>query len=408
MFGRLRGQSLVELALIAPILILIIVVILDLGRIFTTWVAVTNSAREAAYWGSQSIAGSIPDASIRSVAAAEGSGARILADATHVAVAYPSPDLILVTVRSPFQPVAPGVGGLWAGGAPWISARAAFPVPLATPTALPITPSTPIPSSTPTATPTPTSPATSTPTGTVLPTNTTSAGPSPTPSATGLPTATRTLTATPAIVLVNSAGAAVSAGSVSVTLSSAPVQGNLLVAIVSANNSSTLTLAGWSVALDASGQNVSQAIFYKIAGASESATMTATRTGGGAIGIQVFQYSGMATSNPLDQTATGTAAASISNVNGTFSCGSVTTAQANELVIAGLASRTTAGTSVNNAWSGSFTERLDLRDSTDTVLVASAHRIVSAPGTYQAGSNLQGGSGNGATRCQTATFRAAF
>jgi hypothetical protein len=408
MFRRLRGQSLVELALIAPILILLIVVILDLGRIFAASVGVTNSAREAASWGSQSIAGSIPVATLRSVAAAEGSGARVLPDATHVVVAYPSPDLILVTVRSPFQPVAPGVGGLWAGGAPWISARAAFPVPLATSTALPVTPSTPIPSPTPTETPTPTLPATPTPTGTVLPTNTPPAGPTATPTATGLPTATRTATAAPAILLVNSASAAVDGLTVSVTLSSAPVQGNLLVAIVSANNSSTLTLSGWSVALDASGQNVSQVIFYKIAGASESATVTATRTGGGAIGIQVFQYSGIATSSPLDQTATGTAATSISNASGTFTCGSVTTGQANELLIAGVANRTAAGTNVNNAWSSSFTERLDLRDSTDVILVASAHRIVSATGTYQTGSNLQGGSGNGATRCQTATFKAAF
>src|SRR5689334_22438020 len=115
MSKRLRGQSLVEIALIAPILILLIVLVLDLGRVFAAWITVTNSAREAASFGSQSIAGSVPDASIRSVAAAEGSGASVLPDATHVVVAYPSPDLIAVTVRAPFQPVAPMVEGLWAG-----------------------------------------------------------------------------------------------------------------------------------------------------------------------------------------------------------------------------------------------------------------------------------------------------
>jgi hypothetical protein len=154
--------------------------------------------------------------------------------------------------------------------------------------------------------------------------------------------------------------------------------------------------------------NNAQAIFYKIAGASEPTTVTANRTGGGAIGLQVFEYSGIATTNPLDQTATGTAGSSLSRSSGTFTCGSVTTTQANELLIAGVANRTAAGTNVNNAWSSSFTELLDLRDSTDTVLVASAHRIVSTTGTYQTGSNLQGGIGAGATRCQTATFKASF
>ena len=119
MFRRLHGQSLVELALVAPILIVLVVAALDLGRIFASSISVTNSAREAASWGSQAIAGSISDASIRGVAAAEGTGARILPDATHVVIAYPSPDLIVVTVRSPFQPVVPLVGGLWAAAYTW-------------------------------------------------------------------------------------------------------------------------------------------------------------------------------------------------------------------------------------------------------------------------------------------------
>src|SRR5687768_16379255 len=103
MSRRLQGQSLVEIALIAPILIVMLVVVVDLGRILGAWITVTNSAREAAYFGSRTIAGSVSDAEIRGVAATEGSGARVLPDATHVAIAYPAPDLIAVTVRSPFQ-----------------------------------------------------------------------------------------------------------------------------------------------------------------------------------------------------------------------------------------------------------------------------------------------------------------
>ena len=108
MSRRLQGESLVEIAMVAPILIVVLVIVVDLGRIFAAWITVTNSTREAAYFGSRTITGSVSDAAIRAVAAAEGSGANV-PDATHVAIAYPSPDLIAVTVRSPFS-AAPMVG----------------------------------------------------------------------------------------------------------------------------------------------------------------------------------------------------------------------------------------------------------------------------------------------------------
>lgn len=43
-----QGQQLVELALVLPILLLILLGTLDLGRVFHTQVALTNAAREAA------------------------------------------------------------------------------------------------------------------------------------------------------------------------------------------------------------------------------------------------------------------------------------------------------------------------------------------------------------------------
>jgi Flp pilus assembly protein TadG len=47
----LRGQSLVEFALLLPLLILILVGILDLGRITATYVILENAAREGARYG---------------------------------------------------------------------------------------------------------------------------------------------------------------------------------------------------------------------------------------------------------------------------------------------------------------------------------------------------------------------
>ena len=53
MMGRKeRGQSLVEFALVLPLLILILLGIFDLGRVYNTYIVITNAARNGAYYGS--------------------------------------------------------------------------------------------------------------------------------------------------------------------------------------------------------------------------------------------------------------------------------------------------------------------------------------------------------------------
>jgi len=49
---RSRGQSLVEFTLFVPILLMLFLGIVDLGRGFTTAIAIESAAREAADWGS--------------------------------------------------------------------------------------------------------------------------------------------------------------------------------------------------------------------------------------------------------------------------------------------------------------------------------------------------------------------
>ena len=46
--GRERGQSLVEFAVILPLLLLIVLAAVDLGMGFRTYIALTNAAREGA------------------------------------------------------------------------------------------------------------------------------------------------------------------------------------------------------------------------------------------------------------------------------------------------------------------------------------------------------------------------
>lgn len=175
------AQSVVELALLVPIFLFVLLVILDVGRGFFAWIALHNAAREGAHFASTKLVGGTSDAAIRGIVAAEARGVSILADATHVAIAYPSPDVVQLTARSRYLFFMPLASSIMGEGGTWLSARAAFPLMVPTPTPLPITPSTPVP----TPTPTPTPPAT--PTATAPPTATGTATPSPTPTPTPTP-----------------------------------------------------------------------------------------------------------------------------------------------------------------------------------------------------------------------------
>jgi Flp pilus assembly protein TadG len=50
-FGRERGQSIVEFALIAPLFFILIFSIIDFGLGLKAWITVTQATREAARWG---------------------------------------------------------------------------------------------------------------------------------------------------------------------------------------------------------------------------------------------------------------------------------------------------------------------------------------------------------------------
>ena len=118
---RESGQSLVELALMLPFLALILLGILDLGRVFNAYITITNSAREGAFFASTCLpAGTCAsDAPIKAWVQAEAAGSGIAISATDVQVTHPSDspgEPVIVRVSVPFRALSTMIGSFWGGG----------------------------------------------------------------------------------------------------------------------------------------------------------------------------------------------------------------------------------------------------------------------------------------------------
>ncbi|MCJ7491891.1 MAG: hypothetical protein MUP15_07060 [Dehalococcoidia bacterium] len=184
------------------------------------------------------------------------------------------------------------------------------------------------------------------------------------------------------------------AGQISATFGSAPISGNLLIAIVGSRRNLTIDLpSGWQTAINESGGATvapAQAIFYKIAAGSSDQTVevfTGTTT---QLGLQIYEYSGVDT---LDQTAsangTGTSVSS-----GT----TATTTLADELLIVGMVTLVQTNFS---GWTDSFAEQNDFQGGAPVRTFAGADCIVTSTGTY---STTATAGVSGGWRGQIATF----
>lgn len=168
-----------------------------------------------------------------------------------------------------------------------------------------------------------------------------------------------------------------------VTFDSGPTQNNLLILTV-VGDATASTPAGWSLATSQV-QFVGIYIFYKVAGAGESSSITVTIGSSTNASMVAMEYSGMATSTPLDQVA-GT-----NNYNGSAvpSGTTATTAQADELLVAAVGLSGGGGSidsTTFSSWSNSFTEQGsgfgNAGATTTHVRNGTADRIVSATGAY--------------------------
>lgn len=189
-----RGQALVELALVTPILVLLFAAALDLGRIFYSDITITNAAREGALEASKNptswqanTACSKATNRVMCRVVNEASGSFVTVVPADVAMACtPSctaalGNTVTVSVAGRFSLITPILAAFTGGQNITLSSTASAqietkPTFSAAATASP-TP-TPTPSPTPTATPT------ATPAPTAGPTATPTAAPTPTPTAT--------------------------------------------------------------------------------------------------------------------------------------------------------------------------------------------------------------------------------
>jgi len=132
-----RGQSLVEFALSAPVVLLMVLFGIDFGRVFLGWVSLTNAARAAANFAAinPTAWGALPNPAaqaeyVRRVSA-ETSGINCTMPATTPNPSFPSgtalgsPAVVSLTCR--FSLITPIIGNIIGSSIP-ISVTASFPV----------------------------------------------------------------------------------------------------------------------------------------------------------------------------------------------------------------------------------------------------------------------------------------
>jgi Flp pilus assembly protein TadG len=71
LFRRSHGQSLVEFAVILPVVLLLVLGAVDFGRVYFAYVSVTNGARNGAQYASQSVVAAEDSDGIREAAVAD-------------------------------------------------------------------------------------------------------------------------------------------------------------------------------------------------------------------------------------------------------------------------------------------------------------------------------------------------
>jgi hypothetical protein len=112
--SRERGQSLVETAIVFPVLLLLLAAVVDFGRAFDAYIVLTNAAREGARFGAVKPSLTVDQVKAVVVADVVGSGTNLTqmadftADSVTVTGQQEGSEVVAVTVSYDFD--------LWFGG----------------------------------------------------------------------------------------------------------------------------------------------------------------------------------------------------------------------------------------------------------------------------------------------------
>lgn len=196
-----------------------------------------------------------------------------------------------------------------------------------------------------------------------------------------------------------SAGAVASLNAV---FGASPTQNNLIV--VTATSDSTMNLpsgSGWSEAVN-SVSNCGLYIWYKVAGASESATITVNNVASATCVVCAMEWAGLLTSSVLDKTATQGSTSGGNIPSGT----TATLSQASELAICAMANFDSGGSLTS--FTNGYTTEYDLRPASGAIKDEgmAGSLITSATTAQSSTAQLSAGAGSGSTGC-IATFKAA-
>lgn len=186
---RPRGQSLVELALILPVMMLLVAATLDLGRVFYSQITISGAAREGAMQAARTPTSFVANTACNKTTnkvmcrvTNESNGSFVTVVPADVSLAC-SPscatgigNMVTVTVQGRFALLTPLLAGFFGGTQLTLESSASAQIITEPQIAVVPTP-TPTPTPTPAPTPTPTPTPTATPVATPTPTPT----PSPTP-----------------------------------------------------------------------------------------------------------------------------------------------------------------------------------------------------------------------------------
>ena len=109
-----RGQTMVETAIVLPVVVLMLVAMVDAGRVFHSWIVVTNGAREGARAGAARQAESVVIARIdASMSGWTCEDPEILC--THSGVLGASGTPVQVTVSRDVDLLSPLISQFWGG-----------------------------------------------------------------------------------------------------------------------------------------------------------------------------------------------------------------------------------------------------------------------------------------------------